>query len=52
MAMENSLLVSLLRSLVLENWNQSKLTDELKRTKISILVLFSMALGYFLGLLT
>jgi GT2 family glycosyltransferase len=52
MATENSLLVSLLRSLVLENWNQSKLTDELKRTKINILVLFSMALGYFLGLLT
>jgi GT2 family glycosyltransferase len=49
LATENSLLISLLRGLVLQNRNQSKLTDELKRTMISILVLFSMALGYFLG---
>jgi GT2 family glycosyltransferase len=49
LAMENSLLVSLLRSLVLENRNQSRLIDELKGTKVGILALFSMALGYFLG---
>jgi GT2 family glycosyltransferase len=52
MATENSLLVSLLRSIVLQNRNQPKLTDELKRTKVSILALFSIALGYFLGPLT
>jgi len=52
MAIENSLLVSLLRDLVLQNRNRPKLTDELKRTKASILVLFSMALGYFLVSLT
>jgi GT2 family glycosyltransferase len=52
LAMENSLLVSLLHSLVLENHNQSKLIDELRGTKVSILALFSMALGYFLGPLT
>jgi hypothetical protein len=37
LTMENSLLVSMLRSLVLENCNQSKLTDGPKRTKVSIL---------------
>jgi GT2 family glycosyltransferase len=52
LAKENSLLVSLLRSLVLQNRNQPKLTGELKRTKVSILALFSIALGYFLGPLT
>jgi len=45
-----SLLVSLLRSLVPQNQNQSRLTDELKGTTVSILALFSMALGYFLVL--
>ena len=49
LAMENSLLVSLLHSLVLENRNQSNLIDKLKGTKVSILALFSMTLGYFLG---
>jgi len=37
LTIENSLLVSLLRSLMLENRNQSKLIDGLKRTKVSIL---------------
>jgi GT2 family glycosyltransferase len=48
-AIENTLLVSLLRDLVLQNRSRSKLMDELKGTKVSILALFSMALGYFLG---
>jgi glycosyltransferase involved in cell wall biosynthesis len=52
LVMENSLLVSLLRSLVLHNKNPSKLTDEMRGTKASILALFSIALGYFLGPLT
>jgi GT2 family glycosyltransferase len=49
LAIENTLLVSLLRDLVLQNRSRSKLMDELKGTKVSILALYSMALGYFLG---
>ena len=49
LTIENSLLVSLLRSLLLQNRNRPNLTGELKKTKVSILVLFSIALGYFLG---
>jgi len=52
MAIENSLLVSLLRSLLLQNRNRPKLTGELKKTKVSILALFSIVLGYFMGPLT
>jgi len=49
LAMENTLLVSLLRDLVLQNRSRSKLMDELKGIKASILALLSIALGYFLG---
>jgi GT2 family glycosyltransferase len=52
LVMEYSLLVSLLQSLVLQNKDSSNLKDELKRTKISILALLSMSLGYILGPLT
>jgi glycosyltransferase involved in cell wall biosynthesis len=52
LTIENSLLVSLLRSLLLQNRNRPNLTGELKKTKVSILALFSIALGYFMGPLT
>jgi GT2 family glycosyltransferase len=48
MSLENSLLVPLLCSLLQKTRYRSKLMDELRKTKVSILVLFSMALGYFL----
>jgi GT2 family glycosyltransferase len=46
MSLENSLLVPLLCSMLQKTRYRPKLMDELRKTKVSILVLFSISLGY------